>query len=326
MSTITEPADEPTGSLILSRDAFWEPPIGLCSRLTQALLDAPAPEPSLSLFAPALVDLSQRSTLPVLACLRGEAGAPIGPGAFAAHGVVHVIDPHTGHGGAVSLSGPGSGHLSEQRVPDRFARVVRVELRDRLNLGWRTGQLWVTALLFERASQRAVVKLAFPPRLAGSDFDAFLESQRAKLLPTETSLALLEPEPYRELPELPAEGGLALQLDPVHRVVPGFPLRLYGVFDLPFDSELPPSSAPVRILVLSTADWRFRENVLWAPVAEARAGRVRASFVVDVGALLPPVSSSLPERLFIYAFSGTAFAGPATTTRCGDRLVDSPLG
>jgi hypothetical protein len=327
MSMTTNDQATPTNALELSRDAFWEPPVGLCSRVAEALLRQHAEGAPLHLLAPALVDLSERSSLPVLACLRGEAGAPIGPGAFAAHGVIHVMDPQTGHGGATLLSEVASGPLlsTERGVPDRFARVVRVDLRERLKLGWRTGQLLVTALLFGQVSQRALVKLAFPPRLAGADFESYLDSQRPKLLATDASLALLPPEPYRAPLTAPLGGGIALEVDGMQRYVAGFPLRLLGAFDLPCDTEMPPTSLPIRILVLSTAEPRMREGVLWVDLPNVLDGRLRGRFVVDVGAMLPPPSSRLPERLFIYAFSGTAFAGPAMTTRFDDTLVESPL-
>lgn len=310
---------------VLPLEAFWDPPLGVSSRVAEALLDQGVSGDGLHLLAPSLVDLSARSTLPVLACLRGEAGSLLGPGDFAAHGVVHVIDPQTGHGGASLLSELGSRGVPGQGASDPFARVIRLDLRERFGLGWRSGQLLVTLLLFEKASRRALVELAFPARLAGADFETYLGSQRAKLLPNEGSLVPLAPDPHRPPPPAPPGGGIALSVDGMQRHVDGFPLRLRGAFDLPSDSVIPATSIPVRLLVLSTSETRMRENVLWVDVASSSDGRLRGAFMMDLGAMLPPPSTRSPERLFIYAFSGASFGGPVTTTRFDDTLVDSPL-
>jgi hypothetical protein len=213
----------------------------------------------------------------------------------------------------------------ERGAPDRYARVIRIDLRERLALGWRTGQLLVTAFLFEKASRRVRVKLAFPARLAGADFETHVDSQRVKLQPNDASLVPLASDPHHAPPLPPRGGGIALSVDAMQRYVVGFPLRLRGAFDVPFDSVIAPTSIPLRILVLSTAEVRMRENVLWVDVQSASDDRLRGAFVVDLGTMLPPPSTRAPERLFIYAFCGTSFTGPVSTIRFDDTLVESPL-
>jgi hypothetical protein len=323
--TRTTALDAPPESLRLARDAYWEPPLGLCQRVADALLVEPVGATRSFLSAPDVVDLEQRSTLPVLAALRGEAGSSLGPEAFARRAVVHAIDPETGHG-AVALLSALDGPVHETAVPDRFARVIRTDLRERLRLGWRTGELLLTVLSFEHASNRVRVRLAFPPHRVGGDFDAYLASERPLLGSAGSPLVPLSKSERAPIPPLPASGGVALRVDALHRHAEGVPLLVHGAFDVPFERSAPPSGVPIRIVVLSSVLPQPQEGIVWVPPSgNSDNGRARGAFAVDLGAMLPPPPSSTPERLYLHAFAGPAASAPAVTTRFDDALVASPL-
>jgi hypothetical protein len=301
--------------------------------------------------APWVVNLTARSTLPVFIYYMGEYKQVV-TRSFSEHGILAVMDVDQNKL-RVCRSSKAAG-TDEEPDPDfqvprddspimegHSAEIETIDLRERLHLPWKPTTLMLQAILLDLASPRVTTRLV----AGGSQFEdpevrAFLERERAEKDPPAVvrgASALAYPT-FRRMassPELPAEGGIALNVERVVAVDDRKPVLLHGAFRVPLapedlvkpahkeynaahgliaDDGLPFAAvAQIHLLTIGSADGDLNVYTLAAPVSSVTAGEKgpvgSGYFTIDLRTV--PGLPFTDQTVFFYAFSRDQATGPA---------------
>jgi hypothetical protein len=288
---------QPAG-LELADDEFWSD--SLAARADAAAADG------LVLAAPASAALDQRQTLPVLirrtGPVRDSIAAPMGR--FALVHAVNLVTNELFTDLAVRPRDdprPWTEPTPEQLqgISGRTSEPAVADLRDRLGLPWRPGELLVVATVRELRSNARRIALVAPREFGPQPGQPSRES----------SAHPSSRERSARSPSIPAEPGIALaaELAPAGQRDPAILHAAYRIRALPsdrkaggvavhlvFSGRLDPSPVPVRVLVPVPAD----------------GGEVATGYF-SIG--LAALGLAAAEQYQVFAISREAIGGPALT-------------
>jgi hypothetical protein len=323
----------------LAEDDFWGPPLQAAPRLLDELLDRSSG--ALRLWAPTLVPLDARKSLPVYVGAVGEV-AELERLALLDRMVVVAVDVTRGEARAVRPGRSGGREGPPRLVPPpgfegglgagsgaRAARVTRCGLWESTPAStWPPGRYRLTALAADRASNDALVEVTRSP----STVDPVAEAARA----ADGAQAWPVPDPGGGLPRYDAvEGGLAPPLAAgvvvsAERVVtrePGAACVLYGAVRV-----RPPEAAqagrtpliPVTLVITGSETPGPFVVPMRVPSFHRDAAGPTARFAVDLLRLAPLAAS--PQTYFVYAFTADGHDGPLPVAIVASRALRGSQG
>lgn len=329
----------PQGTFKLSDDEFFSSPWK-----NQDLVEAPFIGPrteALLVDAPHKISLDVRKTAPILAIrlsrTANEISAP-----FRKFAIVVASDLDSGRNYANLAVEPPSRSVEEPEEREVSPTAMtggayEIDLRERLNLPWRTSHLVVTLVLRDQLTDSLEVELGFSP---GGYQDPEVEKHRlAERL--RQPLPLVEPAPALERGSLPAYGkvpgapkipdaaGLLLAAPRVLVASSESTVRLEGSFRLPVpphlfvqpgerssklaqqfgDGPLPLALVPILLVITSSKYPAPLVLQLTVPAWEVDDARMATGqFALDLDSVTNVRRAG--RTFFAYAFSGAQRAGP----------------
>jgi hypothetical protein len=218
-----------------------------------------------------------------------------------------------------SFSGDATAMISEASTLD---------LASRLQLLPGSGEYTVSLLCLDQAANRCRVRFIDSAAFQDAEAEAYLRALRAE----EQGPPRTDPEPGRnsvaytpqpQSPPIPAEGGIALDVQRVTVMRPDRQCLLHGSFRLPVAASSKPApsgpdhaaTAIVPIGLLLTGSVRPEPIVInlnapsYRPLEAAEGGTWAVGhFALDLGAFAH--LHGAVQTYFVYAFSGDAMAGP----------------
>lgn len=300
-----------------------------------------------ALYAPALVDVSTRTTLPLLAvaATRSDEQVPVDSG-----GVLVAVRKE-GNAVATATWQEWKEPAGAEAVPRDANDVVgfavskyQADLRKRVpELVWRPGHLLVRLIVGDRVTDAAPVELSAGAMGDDPDVRTYVEWVQSQQSPVAPPTSALPMDHHRDdwTPEVPVEPGIALALQRVSLAREHDQLLLRGAYNLPLrpaemvapespgnrDSQGRIVAARLSItLVLvghghpgpTVIPLRVEANVFARDHADGRpcaAGQFRCDLFGH------PDMPRLLQRYSLYAFSGEYMAGPLPLTLIGEGII-----
>ncbi len=286
--------------------------------------------------APREVDLSRRTTLPLLTYYLGTY-SQVASRSFPDHALLFIMDPERNELSVAPAepddpeTEPDSPETSQGDMPQGWVAEIReLDIRERVQLSWKPARILSQIILLDLPSNRVETRLvAGNSTYVDPEKEKFLATERVQQNPSAPYplLPASSYEPVEHSPAVPPTPGIALHAQRIAVLEGKTPVHLDASFRLPVAPEelvkranaqynethgLTPYAAclTIHLVAIGTGQKSPFHYRLRIPVRSLDAGVAAGHFTLDLSNL--PGFPLSEQTVFLYAFAKDWVSDPVT--------------